>query len=590
MTFKARVHLNQETIASRWRRIGDRLSKVDYVTPTLALISAVSIIGLRSIGLLQTAELQLFDWMMRLRPAEAPDPRLVIVGITEADIAAFNAVTMPDPLLAELIQKIDQQSPTVIGLDLYRNVPNDEGYPLLEEVFRTTSNLIGIEKVVDDPALAAVNGSPILVTADRIAASDLIVDLDGRVRRGFIFPSTVGERPIESLGYRVAYEYLAAQGIEPVENSDVLKLNGTSFFPFEQRTGSYVNADSGGYQILLNWRAAQPAFEMVSVMDIIDGKVASNLLTDRIVMIGSMQTGNADIFYTAYSHQGPNLLPAHGVEIHSHIVSQLVSSVLDGRPSIRTLPSLAEIVIILACAKLGIWIYWAGKTDLKRFGLTFVSIALVTAGSYGLLLKGWWVPSLPPTLALLTMPLVLRLQKINKLQSLSSIDELTQLANRRTFKEQLEREWYRALRAQHPISLIICDVDYFKLYNDTYGHPQGDECLRQVASALKKSIKRPGDLVARYGGEEFVFLLPNTDADGALLLAKAAAVDVQALKQEHSASQVSDYVTVSMGVTSVIPTDDLSIGTLVDTADLGLYEAKRKGRNQTVLRLPWSFG
>ncbi|MEO1593044.1 MAG: diguanylate cyclase, partial [Cyanobacteria bacterium J06632_22] len=143
---------------------------------------------------------------------------------------------------------------------------------------------------------------------------------------------------------------------------------------------------------------------------------------------------------------------------------------------------------------------------------------------------------------------------------------------------------------QHPLSLVICDVDYFKLYNDTYGHPQGDACLRQVAQALKQAIKRPSDVIARYGGEEFVFLLPETEAEGALSLAQDARIRVEALQLPHTASQVSDHVTISMGVTSVIPSESLDISTLVDTADMALYEAKRKGRNQTVLRLPWAFG
>jgi adenylate cyclase len=591
LVYQSLVHLRPENIACRWKYWGDRLSTVDLVTPVLGLMAAGSIIGLRALGLLQIWELHQYDWMMRLRPLESQDPRIVIVGVTEADIRAFNQVIISDQRLAQVIEKINQQSPAVIGLDLYRNVPHDQGYSVLEGVLRDTPHLIGIEKVVDDPALAAVKGNPTLVAADRIAASDLIVDIDGRVRRGFLFPSADGERVIESLGYRVAYEYLAAQQITPDLDRDQLTLAGISFQPVESRSGGYAGTDSGGYQILLNWRASPTPFPQVSVMDILEDRVPRDLLTGRIVMIGSLQTGNADTYYTAYSNQAArNLLPIHGVELHSQLASQIVSTVLDGRPSMQTFPEALEILLILVCAKLGAWIYWLGKTELKRFGLTVLGILSISGGSYGLLMVGWWLPSLPLNLALLMVPLVLRLQKLNQLQSLSSVDELTQLANRRVFKEQLEREWYRALRSQHSLSLIICDVDYFKLYNDTYGHSQGDECLRQVAAALKQAVKRPGDLVARYGGEEFVFLLPNTESEGALALAETAMMAVQTLQIPHTASQVSDYVTVSLGVTSVVPSSDLSIGTLVDTADLGLYEAKRKGRNQTVLRLPWSFG
>lgn len=591
MTFKPITQLNTRWLTHPMKRWKARLEKVDYVTPTLGLLAAFSILGVRAVGGLQIWELQLFDRLMRLRPVEGMDDRVVLVQITEDDIEAFNAATIPDGKLAELIQVIDSYQPAVIGLDLYRNVPTDSDFEWLETVLAQTPNLIGIEKVVSDAALTSVEGNSVLVDDDRSAASDLIVDVDGRVRRGFIFPSANGERVVESLSFRVAYEYLAQQGLHPDPTSDVLTIDGVKFPPVEAHSGGYVNVDSGGYQVLLNWRNASAPFPKISAHQLLQGNFDPALLKDRVVMIGSTQSGDADVFFTAYGQQSPNVLtPTHGVEIHANVTSQIISAVQDRRPLIRTLPRFVEVLLILGSAKAGLWIYILGKTDLRRFGWMALGMGSWLVASYGSLLMGWWLPLLPTTLAMVVTPLVMRLQKINQLQSLSSIDDLTQLTNRRVFKEQLEREWYRALRSQHPLSLIICDVDYFKLYNDTYGHSQGDECLRQVAQALKRAIHRPGDVIARYGGEEFVFLLPETEADGALSLAQTARLNVEALQLPHAASQVSAYVTISMGVTSVIPSDSLSISTLVDTADMGLYEAKRKGRNQTVLRLPWAFG
>jgi adenylate cyclase len=164
-------------------------------------------------------------------------------------------------------------------------------------------------------------------------------------------------------------------------------------------------------------------------------------------------------------------------------------------------------------------------------------------------------------------------------------DELTRLANRRTFNEWLEREWSRSLRSQGSLALIMCDVDYFKRYNDTYGHPRGDDCLRQVADAIQQAAKRPTDLAARYGGEEFVVLLPNTDAQGALQVARAIQLQVQALQLDHVGSRVSPFVTLSMGVASLVPSADSSPERLVNAADAGLYEAKHKGRNQVVFQV-----
>ncbi len=248
-------------------------------------------------------------------------------------------------------------------------------------------------------------------------------------------------------------------------------------------------------------------------------------------------------------------------------------------------------MLIAVSAGVGIALYRLGKNDLHRLNLFGGCLVGGFGVSYlALMLSGWWLPVVPVSLSLVAAPVITRLQKINRLQTLSQVDELTQLANRRSFQEHLVQEWQRGMRSHTPLSLIICDVDYFKLYNDTYGHPQGDECLRQVARAIGQAVRRPDDLAVRYGGEEFVILLPNTTSEGAQQVAKDAAENVFALKLEHKASQVSPYVSISLGVTTITPEPDVAISTLVDTADLGLYEAKRRGRNQMVVRLPWTVG
>jgi diguanylate cyclase (GGDEF)-like protein len=170
-----------------------------------------------------------------------------------------------------------------------------------------------------------------------------------------------------------------------------------------------------------------------------------------------------------------------------------------------------------------------------------------------------------------------------QLQYLAASDGLTQVANRRRFDECLELEWLRLTREQLPLALILCDVDYFKRYNDTYGHQAGDECLRQVAQAMSHCSKRPADLVARYGGEEFAVILPNTSAAGARCVAEEIQVKVKALKIIHAASQVNQYLTLSMGVACTIPSQDLSSAFLIAAADQALYEAKKQGRDRIIL-------
>ena len=173
------------------------------------------------------------------------------------------------------------------------------------------------------------------------------------------------------------------------------------------------------------------------------------------------------------------------------------------------------------------------------------------------------------------------LQQANmELQRLASIDGLTQVANRRRFDEVLEREWLRLRREKLPLSLIMIDIDCFKIYNDTYGHQQGDNCLQSVAGSISQQSKRPADLVARYGGEEFVVILPNTNTKGAVHLAEQMRKQVQLLNLPDKNSPVMPVVTISLGVSTVVPLADYSPEQLLACADQGLYQAKEAGRNQ----------
>ena len=178
-------------------------------------------------------------------------------------------------------------------------------------------------------------------------------------------------------------------------------------------------------------------------------------------------------------------------------------------------------------------------------------------------------------------------RKNRELERLSLLDGLTGIPNRRWFDKVFSREWLRSARKSEPVALMMIDIDYFKRYNDTYGHPAGDECLRKMAKTMEQTLRRPGDFLARYGGEEFAAVLPNTNAENAVSVARKMHTCISQLQIVHSSSDTSGCVTVSIGISSVIPLHGTSASScLIALADKALYLAKEKGRSRTEVILP----
>jgi len=177
-----------------------------------------------------------------------------------------------------------------------------------------------------------------------------------------------------------------------------------------------------------------------------------------------------------------------------------------------------------------------------------------------------------------------KLEDINaELEKLSNIDGLTGIANRYCFDEYIINELKRTIRDKTPVSLIMVDIDYFKNFNDRYGHLAGDECLKDVAKAMKNSLNRPSDIVARYGGEEFVVVLPGSDKNGAAIIAEKIRSNVESLQIKNEGSAESDLITVSLGVYTIKPDENTTVASLISKADQALYQAKNEGRNRVVV-------
>lgn len=402
------------------------------------LFAAPSAAGLvlliRGLGLLQGTELWAFDQLVRLRPQEESDDRIVIVGISEKDLQTYN-FPISDRLLADALNKIKQQQPRAIGLDLYRDQPVppsyetltetfrsqpslleekkpiEPGYQSLLEVFGNTPNLVGIERAIGDESFGRVSPPPKLKELGQVASNDFPRDADLKIRRGFLYlTDTQTQETIFSLAFKLAMLYLEQDEIQPeLTDKDWVKFKDAVFPPLHinnegmTNDGGYIRTDGAGYQVFLNYRGAQATFPSVELSDVLNGKVPENFFRDRIVLIGSTAASLNDYFDTPYSS---TIITApgqtSGVEIHANLTSQILSATLDGRTLIRVWSDPVEWLWILAASTAGAILSWQWRyaKGIVKFLPPVAVLGSLGGIAYGAFLGGWWIPLVPPVLAL----------------------------------------------------------------------------------------------------------------------------------------------------------------------------------------------
>lgn len=392
--------------------------------------TTLAIIALRMSGWLQPLEWNALDIMFQLRPPETVDSRITIISIQESDIQELKQWPISDRILAKLIQQVETQKPIAIGLSLYRDLPIPPGYKELVTVLKNTPSLIGITKSIADPFSAKVNPPPILAKLGQISASDLIVDGDGVVRRAFLYPLVTETSMMPSLGMVVALKYLEQKKIFPTiaQKEGSLQLNDVIFPAFEENDGGYIRADNSGYQILLNFRGSVQNFSTVSLIDVLQGNFNPELFQNRLVLIGSQATSARDHFYTPYS-QGKiaNPILTSSVEIQAHLASQILSTVLDRRTSIKVWSDYQEYLGIFSFSMviaLWGWKYRQTKNALRLVTILIaqeaIAIIVLLGLSYSAFLIGWWLPLVPSllssfwvTILIITYINVIKLQQYN---------------------------------------------------------------------------------------------------------------------------------------------------------------------------------
>ena len=549
-----------------------RLWRSRVVLVTVPLVTGL-IYGVRTAGFLQSMELATYDAQVRLRPSQGKDDRILIVAIDEQDLQAIEQWPLPDCVLAKALNIIKQHNPVTIGLDLYRDLPiasrnrfctadtKGKGTAQLYQVFRSTPTLVGIERRSANPAvLIPVKPPPILDPITQIGVNNFVPDLDNRIRRGLIYFDDGKEADSDrkpSFALNLALNYLETKNIGPEVGSEFLRLNKHSFVPFESQDGGYNHADADSYQILINYRNLDDSFDRVSLRDLLANKVPADKIRGRIVLIGSAATSLNDLFLVPQSQDfsgGPRLVP--GVEVHAHVVSQLLSTVLDRRPGIQVLPDSLEMLWVLGWTIFVALLYGQPRKVLPfrqwlrgREGAMLVGLAGFGGVVQGAMVLGWWLPVVPPMLGM-----------VGAVLGITAYQAWSAAELRKTFGRYLTNEVvYQLLDTpqglqmggdRRTVTMLMADLRGFSSASERQPPEQVLMFLNQYLEIMTDVINRYQGTIDEFMGDGILVLFgaPTTRDDDPDRSVACAIAMQQAMKSVNEHAPLLGLTSIEMGV------------------------------------------
>jgi CHASE2 domain-containing sensor protein/CheY-like chemotaxis protein len=372
---------------------------------------AIMIIAASLLGWFQLLEWATLEHFFAMRPQKPKESRVLVVTYDEQDISKTGQALIPDRVLARAVSNIRRHNPVAIGMDVYRDLPVEPGHQELQKVMETTPNLIGVKKVAGDK----VAPPPTLAKLDRVALADVVLDADGKVRRGLLTSADEKGNICEGLAVRLSLMYLESKAInlKPLDNSGtVLGLGKAVFHPLRtNQEFNYHGADFGGYQIFLDFRGYHNYFETVKLQDVLNDSIPKEKINSRIVLIGSIAPSSNDFYNVGFYRpwqKGDQRMP--GVIIHANLTSQILSAALDGTPLLHGLHLPGTWLWIFGWSFFGSSVSWQLlklNASHKKFfpgfllfGIIFSAGAIVTFNFAAFTTGGWWIPSISPILAL----------------------------------------------------------------------------------------------------------------------------------------------------------------------------------------------
>ncbi|MEH2163597.1 MAG: CHASE2 domain-containing protein [Nostoc sp.] len=417
-----------------WRRFQTFIQhtrSVLIITPTVALTVIVG----QSLGFFNLLEWEIRDEWVRQRSLNTIANEIVIVTIDERDIQSVRKWPIPDWALAKLLEKIRAQQPRAIGLDLYRDLPEGSGHEELVKIFRSTPNLIGVEKITGE----RVNPPPDLKKLDQVGLADLVLDGDRFVRRALLTATDAKEQDTLKAGLAtvVALKYLESDNIS-LKNIDPkqqkFQLGKAIYLPLNNQEAGYFDADLGGYQILLNWHGTDAAFRTVAMRDVLAGRIPANLMRDRMVFIGSTAASTNDFFNTPFSSSwmsAQKQMP--GVVVHANIALQLVQGAKTGETNLHGVSGFAVslwIILSSAIGSSGSWFLSSRKLRIPGGKILWATIAIsgvFVGGGYEMFLHGILIPVTPTLAAFISS--VIATTNAYKQRQLEAANQQLEIAN-----------------------------------------------------------------------------------------------------------------------------------------------------------------
>lgn len=363
-----------------------------------SLVGTVSVAGMRHLGWLQPLELTAFDRMVQIKPPAPPDERILVVGITEADIQAQRRFPLSDAVLAKAIQRLQVHKPHAIGLDIFRDIPQEPGRADLLAALQA-SNTVVITNL-GSPIIPAPPGIP----PERVGFNDVTLDEDSVIRRNLVFADLPESPTFHSFAMRLATLYLSQQGIQlkpSPQDANLAQLGQATLIPLNSQSGGYHNLDDSGYQIMLQYQG-KDVFQQVTLSDVLAGNIKPEQVTNRIVLIGTTAANAKDLFVTPYSPISPQKPRMPGVLIHAHMVSQFLRFATGEQVPIWYWAPSVELLWIAGWALLAAGLaQWLAPRSLLLLLAEGSLMGVVVGIGYGVFLQSGWIPIAAPAIAIL---------------------------------------------------------------------------------------------------------------------------------------------------------------------------------------------